>query len=124
LDLGQKEVKAGAGNLELNIVLPAGYKFNREAPFYMRWKSADGSQLKFGLQADSVDFKKATFPIQLPVEVPAGRSELTIDTVVYYCTEKSTACLVDPIRVKLALHASPGGPAGLPIDIPVRKPAL
>jgi hypothetical protein len=44
--------------------------------------------------------------------------------VVYYCAEKSTVCLVDPIRVKLALQASPGAPAGVPVDIPVRKPAL
>jgi DNA-binding beta-propeller fold protein YncE len=124
LDLGQRELKTGAGKLALNIVLPAGYKFNREAPFYMRWKSADGSRLKFGLQADKVDFRKVGFPLQLPVELPAGRSELTIDSVVYYCTENSTACLVDPIRVKLALQASPGAPAGAPVDIPVRKPNL
>jgi hypothetical protein len=90
----------------------------------MRWKPADGSRLKFGLQADSVDFKQASFPLQVPVELPAGRSDLTIDTVVYYCAENSTVCLVDPIRVKLALQASPGAPAGVPVDIPVRKPAL
>jgi len=122
LDLGQKELKAGSGKLALNVVLPQGYKFNHDAPFFMRWQSANGSPLKFGLSPDAVDFKKATFPLSLPVQVPAGRSEVTIDTVVYYCTEKSTVCLVDPIRVKLALVGSPGGPAEVPVEISVKKP--
>jgi len=122
LDLGQKELKVGMGKLSLNVVLPQGYKFNREAPFFMRWESTNGSRLKFGLKPDAVDFKKATFPLALPVQVPAGRSELNIDTVVYYCTEKSTLCLVDPIRVKLALVGAPDGPAEVPVEISVKKP--
>jgi hypothetical protein len=42
--------------------------------------------------------------------------------VVYYCTERSSLCYVDPIRVKIALAASPGGAAEVPVDIPVRTP--
>jgi DNA-binding beta-propeller fold protein YncE len=124
LDLGRRQLKAGSGRLALNVILPAGHKFNKDAPFFMRWQAGNGSGLKFGLDAASVDFKKASFPLSVPVEFSGGRSDLTIDTVVYYCTDQSSVCYVDPIRVKVAVVASPGGAAVLPLDIPVKKPGL
>ncbi len=122
LDLGEREIRAGTAQLALNVVLPAGYKFNREAPFYMQWKAGDGSALKFGLQPDRVDFKQVRFPLEVPVERINGRSEVTIDTVVYYCTSESSACYVDPIRVKLALKPTASGPSTAPVDIGVKTP--
>jgi DNA-binding beta-propeller fold protein YncE len=122
LDLGQRNVKSGQARLDLRVTLPKGYKFSADAPFYMRWRAGAGAPLQFGLQSDNVDFKKVTFPLPVPVSISGGRSEVTIDTVVYYCTERSSACYVDPIRVKIALAASPGGAAEVPIEIPVRPP--
>jgi hypothetical protein len=114
LDLGERRVKAGAARLAVNVILPAGYKFNLEAPFFMR--------LKFGPKPEKVDVKRGSFPLDVPIDLPSGRSEVTLDTIVYYCTAPSSACYVDPIRVKLALAASASAPASLPVDIPVRKP--
>jgi hypothetical protein len=47
---------------------------------------------------------------------------VTIDTVVYYCTSQSSACYVDPIRVKLALKPTASGPATAPVTIDVKIP--
>ncbi len=89
----------------------------------MRWRAGAGAPLQFGLQSDTVDFKHVTFPLPVPVSISGtGRSEVTVDTVVYYCTERSSVCYVDPIRVKIALAASPGGAVEVPVDIPVRTP--
>jgi len=122
VELGPQEARAGAGKLLIDIALPQGYKFNPDAPFYMRWKTAEGSKLKFGLAPADVDFKQARFPLEIPMEAPTGSSEVTIETVVYYCTDKSSACYVDPIRATVALHASAGGPERPRVSIPVRKP--
>jgi thiol-disulfide isomerase/thioredoxin len=122
LDLGEREVRAGAATLALNVVLPDGYKFNQDAPFFMRWKAAEGDGLRFKLQADQVDFKQVHFPLEVPIEQVNGRAELTIDTVVYYCTSQSSACYVDPIRVRLAVRAAPAGPPVTAVEIAVRKP--
>ncbi|HSW50272.1 MAG TPA: hypothetical protein VLH09_08865, partial [Bryobacteraceae bacterium] len=124
LDLGEREVKAGSSELALNITLPAGYKFNLEAPFYMRWRASEADGLRFRLQPDQVDFKKVDLPFQVPFEQAGGRAELTIDTVVYYCTPRTSACYVDPIRVKLATRATEAGAAVTPIEIPVKKPGM
>jgi thiol-disulfide isomerase/thioredoxin/DNA-binding beta-propeller fold protein YncE len=122
VDLGEREIRAGAATLALNVVLPAGYKFNTDAPFYMRWRVRDGSALRFGLDADKVDFKHVRFPLDVPIERVNGRSDVTIDTVVYYCTSQSSACYVDPIRVTLELKPSDSGPSTAPVDIPVKTP--
>jgi hypothetical protein len=123
LDLGEREVKAGPSALALNVVLPAGYKFNHDAPFFMRWLAADPAALKFKLQPEQVDFKKASFPLNVPFSLDGGVSEVTIDTVVYYCTSQSSVCYVDPIRVRLALKVSAAGRAVAMVDIPVKQPA-
>jgi hypothetical protein len=122
LDLGEREVRSGAATLALDVVLPDGYKFNQDAPFFMRWKAAEGNGLRFKLQADQVDFKQARFPLEVPIEQEGGRADLTIDTVVYYCTSQSSACYVDPIRVKLAVRGTPSGPPVSEVKITVRKP--
>jgi thiol-disulfide isomerase/thioredoxin/sugar lactone lactonase YvrE len=122
LDLGAREIRAGSAKLSINLVLPQGYKFNQEAPFYMRWKAADGSPLRFGLEADKVDFKSVRFPLEVPVEQVNAASDLTIDTVVYYCTSQSSACYVDPIRVRLALKPTGSGPAAVAVSIDVKTP--
>jgi len=122
VDLGEREIKVDGAKLALNVVLPAGYKFNSDAPFYMRWKAVDASRVRLGLDSESVDFSKIRFPFEVPVEQVNGRGELTIDTVVYYCTAKSSACYVDPVRVKLALRAAASGPAVAPVEISVKPP--
>ncbi len=122
LDLGEHEVRAGAAQLALNIVLPEGHKFNLDAPFFMRWSTANPAGLRFGLQSDKVDFRHVSFPLDVPIEPLNGRSEVTIDTIVYYCTTPSSACYVDPIRAKLALKASPSAPGVVPVEIAVKKP--
>ncbi len=122
VDLGEREVSPAGARLSLNIVLPAGYKFNTDAPFYLRWRAADGSDIGFGLQAESVNVRTAKFPIEVPLVKLGARAEAVIDTVVYYCTSQSSACYVDPIRVKIALKAAPDAPASAPVEIRVRKP--
>ena len=58
----------------------------------------------------------------VPVQMSGDRADLTIDTVVYYCTDQVSTCYVDPIRVKVAIVASPDGATILPVDILVKKP--
>jgi DNA-binding beta-propeller fold protein YncE len=122
LDLGRLEIRSGKSQLSVNVVLPEGYRFNREAPFYMRWAAANQAVLKFGLRPDQVDFKSVKFPLSLPVSIQGGSSEATIDTVVYYCALQESVCLVDPIRVRFVLDSLGPAPAQTSIVIPVRKP--
>jgi hypothetical protein len=122
LDLGEREVKGGPSELALNVILPAGYKFNHDAPFFMRWRATDPAALKFKLQPEQVDFKRANFPLKVPLLLEGASSEVTIDTVVYYCTSQASVCYVDPIRVRLALKASAAGPSVAVVAIPVKQP--
>jgi DNA-binding beta-propeller fold protein YncE len=122
VDLGRQAVRTGAAELVLDIVLPSGYKWNGDAPFYLRWRTAAGSALKLGLDPARLDFKSTRFPLRIPVDAPAGSSEITFETVVYYCTDRSSACYVDAIRATLRLDASPSGPEQARAQIPVRVP--
>ncbi len=121
LALGEPAVNPAGARLSLNIVLPDGYKFNRDAPFLVRWRAGAGN-LRFGLDPDSVDFRSAAFPLEIPVAALEGNAEAVIDTVVYYCTSQSSACYVDPVRVTLSLKASGAASPVVPVEIRVRKP--
>jgi DNA-binding beta-propeller fold protein YncE len=116
VDLGEKEIRPDQAQLSLSIKLPAGFRFNRDAPFFLQWKTAGARQ------PEQLDLKPVQFPVAVPIPKLVKPSEMTIDTVVYYCTEQSVACYVDPIRVKLALKPSAAGTAKLPIEVAVKTP--
>lgn len=122
VDLGRQAVRSGAAELVLDLVLPKGYKLNGDAPLYLRWRRAGGAGLKLGMDASKLDFKSLSFPLRIPVEASSGASEMTFEAVVYYCTDRSSACYVDAIQATLTLDATPAGPEQARVQIPVRVP--
>ena len=113
LDLGEREVKAGAAALALNVVLPDGLQVQpRRAVLHALAGGGAATLCDSSSQPEQVDFKQVRFPLEVPIEPDGGRAEVTIDTVVYYCTSQSSVCYVDPIRVKLGYSWHTFGAAG------------
>ncbi len=122
IELGRRQVGRGPVEFLIDVTLPPGYKLNADAPFYLRWRIQSESKAKAPEAAPATAEKSLRFPARVTVDVPAGRSEAVFETVVYYCTERSSACYVDPIQGVVALEAVPGGSAEVQLQVTARKP--
>ena len=121
-NLGEQRVKPDGAELRIDFQLPAGYKFNRDAPFYLRWHAENPSALIFQLKPEQADVKHLHFPFAVPIEKLSGPTVAQIDTEVYYCAEPATACYVDPIRARVTLIPTQDGVTSAPVNITVRTP--
>lgn len=122
IDLGQRSVKPGATSLAIDLKLPPGYKFSKDAPLFVNWKAADANSLSFGRKPADFNFSSVHFPVEVPVSKLSGDGRMTIDTVIYYCTEQSTACFVDPIRATVTLQSAAAAPATVSVAIEAKTP--
>jgi thiol-disulfide isomerase/thioredoxin len=115
------EVQPGITELAISISLPAGYKFNKDAPFFLEWTPDDSNILSLGAQPKDFDLHAPNFPLSVPVARLQAKSSLRIDAIVYYCTTEGSACLVDRIQASLELQPVERGPKSVPVDLQVRK---
>lgn len=118
VELPPQQLHAGQASMALDVKLPPGYKLARGAPFYLRWSSSDENVVKFLAEPDSFH----SFPVEVPLTASFGDSELTIDAIVYYCTEQSTACYVDRVRLKAPVQVTAPGTPVLKVEVPVKTP--
>jgi DNA-binding beta-propeller fold protein YncE len=122
VELPPAKIQAGRGVLRLALALPAGYKLARGAPFYFHWKSGNQQAVRFEVEPEAFDLHNPQFPLAVPLAAADGQAEVTVDAVVYYCTEKSTACFVDMVRLKAPVQVAAGAPAALQFTVPVKDP--
>jgi sugar lactone lactonase YvrE/thiol-disulfide isomerase/thioredoxin len=101
-------VRPGKGVLTVAVDLPAGYKFNAEAPTRVVVHSADKAILSFA-GGDEQSFKRPDFPLTIPVRTVAGGTEVRIELTLYYCEKEDAnfcffkeARLVLPVKVEAA----------------------
>ena len=123
VSLGAFEIKPNQATLDLAFRLPNGYKFNKDAPFFLRWTPLNGEQLQFAKQPADFDLKHAEFPVRIPVSKISQPTTVSFETIVYYCTSEASACYVDPIKATVELRPAEAGLAAVPLQIPVRDPA-
>lgn len=92
-----KEISAGSSNsLDFQIVLPAGFHVNPNAPNRFEVSTSGAENLKFG----SIAQKFTKLPLSIPFEsLSAGATVLKAKLTVYYCREDNTgACLIKTLH--------------------------
>jgi DNA-binding beta-propeller fold protein YncE len=101
-------IAPGAGVVQLDVVLPPGYKVNDQAPSSVAWRTASGIT---ALPPDADrSLVGATFPIELPATFAPGSGELVADLTVIYCEAVTPdLCLIDEARLIAPLTVAPGG---------------
>jgi thiol-disulfide isomerase/thioredoxin len=123
VDAAKQAIGPGAGSITLSFALPAGYKYNQGAPFYVAYKSGNEQALK--IKEASRNFTEPKFPLEIPVEAVAGEGTATIDAVIYFCNdEKDKVCLVDSVRVNVPLEVKAGAPARANVEVAAKAKGL
>ena len=119
VELEEQRIKAGTGTIALTFNLPTGYKFTDGAPFYMEWASSQEETVMFTTTPDKLILNPETSPVEVPVQTTIGKSEVTFDTVVYFCQDEGGACLVDDLRIRVPLKVTETDSAILSLTVNV-----
>ena len=119
VELEEQHIKAGTGTIALTFNLPKGYKFTDGAPFYMEWASSQEGNVKFTTTPDKLALNPEASPVEVPVQTTIGISEVTFDTVVYFCQDEGGACLVDDLRIRIPIQVTETAPATLSLSVNV-----
>lgn len=118
VDVAKQTIAPGAASIALSFALPAGYKYNQGAPFYVAYKTADDGAVKITAKQAAQNFTEPKFPFEIPIEAVKGQTTATVDAVIYFCNdEKEKVCLVDSVRVNLPLEVQAGAPKQAKIEV-------
>jgi sugar lactone lactonase YvrE len=118
VDVAKQQIAPGAGSITLSFALPAGYKYNQSAPFYLAYKTADDQLVKITAKESAQNFTEPKFPFEIPVEAVKGETTATLDAVIYFCNDdKDKVCLVDSVRVNVPLEVREGAPTRATVEV-------
>ncbi len=100
-------VKAGSGQIVLNLTLPEGYKLNNVAPFIAEW-SSDNAAVTFTDKKQSI--VAPSLPVSVPVTLAEGKANVKGDLTIYYCEAvKESLCFIDRVTVTIPVTVSADG---------------
>ncbi len=106
VDLDPAEVAAGAGEIELDIALPDGYKVNDEAPSVVDFTVTGGVadlEARWSLTG-------AELPVSIPVDFVPGSGSITADVTLLYCREDSEGlCILEQVRFTQPIEVGSSG---------------
>ncbi|MFN7949985.1 MAG: thioredoxin-like domain-containing protein [Blastocatellia bacterium] len=118
IEAPKQTIAPGAGTIAVSFTLPAGFKFNQGAPFYVAYESSNDKAVKITTAEKARNFTEPKFPLEVPVEAVAGESTATIDAVIYFCNDETQKiCLVDSVRVKVPLEVRAGAASRAQVEI-------
>ena len=108
LQLPEQSLAPGAGDIMLNIVLPAGYKLNGLAPFSSEWSSTGEAVL-----IDAANTKQSLLapelPLQVPVTLQPGADLLRGELTIYYCEAiRDSLCFIERVTLEAPLMVAAG----------------
>jgi thiol-disulfide isomerase/thioredoxin len=118
VDVAKQTIAPGQGSISLSFALPAGYKYNQGAPFYVAYRTSDDKAVKITDKETARNFTEPKFPFEIPLDASQGESTATIDAVIYFCNdEKEKVCLVDSVRVNVPLEVKEGAQKQAKVEI-------
>lgn len=124
ITLEPQTVAAGAGTVQVQVEIPAGYKLNDLAPFSMTWQS-EGAAVQFDPAQANQTVVKPHFPLTFPATFTEGQTTLRGDLVIYYCQAEAQAlCLIEQVRLFVPVTVAAGGGGGdtLLVTYTIEKP--
>lgn len=108
--IAEQAVGEGSGIVRLDLSVPAGYKWNTMAPFYVGLFSKNPGVLVVSDSLAERNLDNPSFPLEIPVEFRRGKTTVTVDLVLYYCAAKSeNLCLVKQLRLSIPVSVGAGG---------------
>lgn len=107
-------VRAGPGIVQINVIIPDGYKLNGQAPFTAIWPDDPVAQIP----AVDRDYRVLLpdLPVNFQTEFRAGQTDLVLNLTIYWCEGiNETLCFVDKAELVLPLTVLPDADANIAV---------
>src|SRR5205823_4550076 len=95
-------------SIEITLQLPAGTKFNKDAPFRIKATSNSPGAVRIG----TFSIPSPTEKLSIPIEPKSGEATITIDLDVNYCKIGTEGlCFFKEARLEIPLRVTATGAA-------------
>ncbi len=121
LTLSLQTVAPTATALEVRIELPAGTKFNPNAPFSL----SASSDVPGVVAAPTTAVTKGAAIINIPVTLKPGQATITVDMTINYCNSGNEGlCYFKQVKVVVPVKVAAGGAATIAVPVKIAARAL
>jgi len=109
LRLPEQRLAPGAGEIVLQLTLPAGHRLNNLAPFESEWSSA-GEALLIAEAQRRQSLLAPALPLRVPVTLQPGADLLRGEITLYYCEAlRDSLCFLERVTLEAPLTVSADG---------------
>lgn len=116
--LDPQTVASGQIETELVVDVPEGFKLNDIAPFSIDWRANGDDEILVSYQEVAPQF-----PLQIPLSVDDGITNLQADVVIYYCDDEAESlCFIERLRVQIPIQVEDGGETAVQINYAIPLP--
>ena len=123
--LPEQQLSAGEGEIELNIVLPEGYKLNDLAPFSSDWLITSGNALAITEENRHQSMIEPELPVRVPITLSEGSATLHGDLTIYYCEAVDVnLCFIERVRINAPVVAGEGDSTTVMLEHTIVPPAI
>lgn len=103
------EIAPGTSKLSLELILPKGTEFTKDAPFNLEVKSDNPKVVNIKGSAISKPMEK----LEIPIVASTGKALVTVDLNIYYCSGNQGQCYFKDARLKIPVSVIDKGGATL-----------
>ncbi|HTE19669.1 MAG TPA: thioredoxin-like domain-containing protein, partial [Armatimonadota bacterium] len=109
----------GAGELVLDLKLPAGHKLNPGSPQRFQAR-AEGTGVT--LSRGNVPTAEFKLPLRVPLSTGAagGKGAVVVSTTVFYCSDSEGTCKIKSLRFRAPFEVRAGGAQALTVNAEVK----
>ena len=104
-ELPAMNIAPGTDKLSLEITLPKGTDFTKDAPFSIEPKSDNANIISF----KDVNIAKPAGKLEIPITASTGMTTVTIDLSIYYCSGNQGQCFFKDARLKIPVNVTDKG---------------
>ncbi len=104
-ELPAMNIAPGTDKLSLEITLPKGTDFTKDAPFSIEPKSDNAKIISF----KDVNISKPAGKLEIPITASTGMTTVTIDLSIYYCSGNQGQCFFKDARLKIPVNVTEKG---------------
>lgn len=101
----EMEIAPGNGRLSLEIKLPKGTEFTKDAPFSFAAKADDAGIINFRNE----NITKPSEKLEIPFGASTGKTVVTINMTIYYCSGNQGQCFFKEARLKIPVNVTEKG---------------
>ncbi len=123
IEVPQRTILKGPGRIGINVVLPDGYHLLPGAPIHVELKSDNEKVMRAIGHTRTMSASGEPQPFQVTVQSRRGKTEVTLDALIYYCSDITKTCLIDKLQIKMPVEVkSRRAPDAIGLTVAVEVP--